>query len=77
MVLQAKRYRHMLGVSAVRDLYGTMINESTNKGILVSTSGCGSDAINFVKDKPFELIDGGSLLYLLENHGGVRADHHA
>jgi restriction system protein len=49
-----------------------MINEGANKGILVSTSGCGSGAFDFVKNKPIELIDGGSLLYLLENHGGVR-----
>lgn len=73
VVIQAKRYRHTVGVSAVRDLYGTMMNEGANKGILVSTSGYGSDAFNFVKDKPIELIDGGSLLYLLENHGGVSA----
>jgi restriction system protein len=50
-----------------------MMNEGANKGILVSTSGYGSDAFNFVKDKPIELIDGGSLLYLLENHAGVGA----
>lgn len=73
VVIQAKRYRHTVGVSAVRDLYGTMMNEGANKGILVSTSGYGSDAFNFVKDKPIELIDGGSLLYLLENHAGVSA----
>lgn len=73
VVIQAKRYRHTVGVSAVRDLYGTMMNEGANKGILVSTSGYGSDAFNFVKDKPIELIDGGSLLYLLENHACVRA----
>ncbi|HKC65062.1 MAG TPA: restriction endonuclease [Pyrinomonadaceae bacterium] len=73
VVIQAKRYRHTVGVSAVRDLYGTMLNEGASKGILVSTSGYGSDAFNFAKDKPIELIDGGGLLYLLENHAGVRA----
>lgn len=73
VVIQAKRYRHTVGVSAVRDLFGTMMNEGANKGILVSTSGYGSDAFNFAKDKPIELIDGGGLLYLLENHAGVRA----
>lgn len=49
-----------------------MINEGANKGIPVSTSGRGPGAFNFIKNKPIELIDGGSLLYLLENHGGVR-----
>lgn len=73
VVIQAKRYRHTVGVAAVRDLYGTMMNEGANKGILVTTSGYGTAAFNFVKDKPIELIGGGELLYLLENHADTRA----
>lgn len=38
VVIQAKRYRDTVGVSAVRDLYGTMLNEGASKGILVCTS---------------------------------------
>lgn len=37
IVIQAKRYTITVGVSAVRDLYGTVINEGANKGILVTT----------------------------------------
>jgi len=69
VVIQAKRYRNTVGVSAVRDLYGTMLNEGANKGILVSTSGYGPDAFEFAKAKPIELIDGGNLLYLLQEIG--------
>lgn len=69
VVIQAKRYRHTVGVSAVRDLYGTMMNEGASKGIVVTTSGYGSDAYAFANDKPLELIDGGGLLYLLESIG--------
>lgn len=69
VVIQAKRYRHTVGVSAVRDLYGTMMNEGANKGILVTTSGYGPDAFNFASDKPIELIDGGGLLFLLQEIG--------
>jgi restriction system protein len=69
VVIQAKRYRHTVGVSAVRDLYGTMLNEGASKGILVATSTYGPDAYEFAKDKPMELIDGGGLLYLLEQVG--------
>jgi restriction system protein len=69
VVIQAKRYRHTVGVSAVRDLYGTMVNEGANKGILVTTSGFGPDAFEFAKDKPIELIQGGQLLYLLKEVG--------
>ncbi len=68
VVIQAKRYSNTVGVSAVRDLYGTMMNEGANKGILVATSSYGPDAYDFAKDKPIELIDGGSLLYLLEQN---------
>lgn len=73
VVIQAKRYRDTVGVSAVRDLFGTMLNEGANKGILVCTSGYGPDAYNFSKDKPIELIDGGGLLYLLREHAGTVA----
>ena len=69
VVIQAKRYRNTVGVSAVRDLYGTMMNKGANKGILVATSGYGPDAYDFCRDKPIELIDGGGLLYLLEQVG--------
>lgn len=69
VVIQAKRYRHTVGVSAVRDLYGTMGHEGANKGILVTTSGYGPDAFSFAKDKPIELIDGGGLLHYLREVG--------
>jgi restriction system protein len=66
LVIQAKRYKNTVGVSAVRDLYGTMLNEGASKGILVTTSTYGTAAYEFAKDKPIELIDGGGLLYLLK-----------
>jgi restriction system protein len=73
VVIQAKRYRHTVGVSAVRDLFGTMNHEGANKGILVTTSSYGPDAYDFIKGKPIELIDGGGLLYYLEQHASVKA----
>lgn len=72
VVIQAKRYKNTVGVSAVRDLYGTMLNEGANKGVIVATSSYGPDAYEFSKDKPLELIDGGGLLYLLDQ-AGVKA----
>jgi restriction system protein len=41
VVIQAKRYKSTVGVSAVRDLFGTMQNEGATKGILVTISGYG------------------------------------
>lgn len=69
IVIQAKRYTNVVGVSAVRDLYGTLINEGAMKGILVTTSYYGNDAYDFAKDKPIQLIDGAGLLGLMEKHG--------
>jgi len=69
MVIQAKRYTNLVGVSAVRDLYGTVVNEGATKGILVTTSNYGPDAYGFAKGKPITLLDGGNLLSLLAKHG--------
>ena len=69
IVIQAKRYTNVVGVSAVRDLWGTVQHEGAMKGILVTTSDFGPDSFEFVKDKPISLINGGNLLYLLEKHG--------
>ncbi|MBS4173520.1 restriction endonuclease [Bacillus sp. FJAT-49736] len=68
-VIQAKRYNKVVPVSAVRDLYGTMINEGAVKGILVTTSHYGRDSLEFVKDKPITLIDGANLVHLFNEIG--------
>jgi restriction system protein len=73
VVIQAKRYKNTVGVSAVRDLFGTLQNEGASKGILVTTSGYGQASFDFAKNKPIELIDGSNLLYLLAEHAGIEA----
>lgn len=73
VVIQAKRYKNTVGVSAVRDLYGTLQNEGASKGILVTTSGYGAASFEFAENKPIELIDGANLLYLLKEHVGINA----
>lgn len=74
-VIQAKRYTNVVGVAAVRDLYGTMINEGAVKGILVTTSHYGPDSLAFAKDKPLTLIDGSNLVHMLDQYGhNVRID---
>ena len=69
IVIQAKRYTNTVGVSAVRDLYGTVMNEGATKGILVTTADYGPDAYEFARNKPLTLLNGGNLLHLLEKHG--------
>jgi restriction system protein len=73
VIVQAKRYKNTVGVSAVRDLFGTVHNEGASKGILVATSGYGKAAYDFANGKPLELITGSNLLYLLKEHSGVEA----
>ena len=73
VVIQAKRYKNTVGVSAVRDLYGTMQNEGASKGILVTTSGYGSASFVFAEGKPLELLSGANLLYLMQEHAGIEA----
>jgi Restriction endonuclease len=68
-VVQAKRYTKTVDVSAVRDLYGTVMNEGANRGILITTASYGPDSYDFVKDKPISLVDGQNLLLLLQKHG--------
>ncbi|MFH1047810.1 MAG: restriction endonuclease, partial [Patescibacteria group bacterium] len=68
-VIQAKRYNNLVPLTAVRDLFGTVHNEGAVKGILVTTSYYGKDALEFVKDKPLTLINGEELLYMFNKHG--------
>ena len=69
IIIQAKRYTNVVGVAAVRDLYGTVVNEGATKGILVTTSNYGPDAYDFAKGKPITLLNGANLLHLLSKHG--------
>lgn len=69
IIIQAKRYTRAVGVSAVRDLYGTMQHEGASRGILITTADYGPDAYQFASGKPITLFTGANLLYLLEKHG--------
>jgi restriction system protein len=69
IVIQAKRYTNTVGVGAVRDLYGTVLNEGATKGILVTTSDYGPDSYSFANGKPLVLLNGANLLHMLEKHG--------
>ena len=67
-IIQAKRYTNTVDVAAVRDLYGTLVDEGANRGILVTTSSFGPDSISWAKDKPITLIGGTELLGLFERY---------
>lgn len=69
IIIQAKRSANTVAVTAVRDLYDTVVNEGATKGILVTTSSFGPNAYRFAKGKPLVLLDGRHLLHLLSKHG--------
>lgn len=69
IIIQAKRYTNTVGVSAVRDLYGTVLHEGAMKGILITTSNYGNDAYDYANGKPLTLMNGANLLHLMEGHG--------
>lgn len=69
IVIQAKRYTRTVGVSAVRDLYGTVMNEGASRGILVTTADYGPDAYSFANGKPIRLMNGANLLHMMQRHG--------
>src|SRR3546814_6159161 len=62
IVIQAKRYTRTVGVSAVRDLYGTIQHESASRGILITTADYGPVAYQFASGKPIPLFTGANLL---------------
>lgn len=76
VVVQARRYnpaKLKVGVSDVREMYGTMIAEGASNAILVTTTGLTKGAFDFAKDKPLKLISGSHLLALLHEHAGIDA----
>jgi restriction system protein len=68
-VFQARRYTRPVDVAAVRDLYGTVVNEGADRGILVTISSYGPDSYEFAKGKPISLVDGQNLVAMLNRHG--------
>ncbi len=68
-VIQAKRYRNVVGVESVRALAGVMDDKRATKGILVTTSWYGTASWDFVsRHGRIELIDSPRLKHLLREH---------
>jgi hypothetical protein len=68
-VIQAKRYRHAIGLNAVRALAGDVAARHAAKGILVTTSPISAAARNFAaRHGRIEVIDGCSLTSMLAEY---------
>ena len=70
-IIQAKRYTNVVPPAAVRDLYGTLMNEGANKAILVTTSDYGGDSFKFAQGKPIVLMNGSHLLHYVKTELGL------
>ena len=46
-IIQCKRYVHSVSSPIIRDLYGVVVDQRANKGILITTSTFTVDAIEF------------------------------
>lgn len=66
-IVQCKRYSGSVGEPIIRDLFGVVMSERANKGILMTTGYFTKSAVEFAKDKQIELIDGTKLIELLKN----------
>ncbi|WP_063771978.1 restriction endonuclease [Kitasatospora mediocidica] len=69
IVIQAKRYRHTVSPTAVRDLDSTVRHHGARQGILVTTAGFGPGSYSYIAGKPLALITGPELVALLAEQG--------
>ena len=66
VVVQCKRWKHWrVPVKTVRELYGVMIHNGATGAKLVATTTFTSDAIDFARGKPIELVNAKELVNLL------------
>ena len=66
-IVQCKKWATSVGQPEVRDLYGVVMDQRANKGILITTSDFTAQAYEFAKGKNIELINGEILNALTEN----------
>lgn len=66
-IVQCKKWDSSVGQPEIRDLYGVVMDQRANKGVLITTSDFTSQAYDFAKGKNIELIDGTVLKSLIEN----------
>jgi len=67
-IIQCKDWAKPVGEPVVRDLFGLVLSEGANKGIIITTGDFTRAARRFAEDKPIELIDGEGLRQLLRRH---------
>lgn len=67
-IVQCKDWQNPVGEPIIRDLYGLVMSEGANKGIVITTGSFTSAARKFAEGKQLELIDGDELTRLKQKH---------
>jgi hypothetical protein len=67
-LIQCKNWNNPVGQPVVRDLFGVVMGERANKGILITTSNFTEQARQFASDKNIELIENDTLIKLLTKY---------
>lgn len=65
-VVQCKRYQGSVGEGIVRELFGTLVSEKADRGVMVTTARITPPARAWARGKPIDLIDGPALLFLIQ-----------
>lgn len=69
IVAQCKGHKKPIGVSAIRDLYGTMMHSEAASGVLACPAGFTKGVREFAMGKPIELISASDLVEMAEGVG--------
>lgn len=74
--IQCKKYiTSKVTLGDIRNFYGAMANNlAGGRGIFITTNIFTTEAINFAKDKPIEIIDGFKLIKLIRQTGKDKED---
>lgn len=67
-IIQCKNWVGPVGQPEVRDLFGVVMDQRANKGILITPSDFTQQAYDFAQGKNIELINGLTLNQLIKNH---------
>lgn len=70
ILIECKKYNNKIGVSKVRELYGTVQSDKFNKGILVTTSSFTRGAVEFAQSNNIDLLGQKELIKLLNEFLG-------
>lgn len=66
-IIQCKNWNNVVGAPEIRDLYGVVMSERANKGIIITTSDFTQQALDFSYDKNLELINGKQLYAIIND----------